>query len=74
MMSSLDSSVVPSAACWAASFGGCTGTRGKAWTTKPVVRKQQGCRVAERVVGVVGVVRVVGVDDAVIESLWGWSL
>jgi len=36
--------------------------------------KQQGCRVAERAVGVVGVVRVVGVDDAVIESLWGWSL
>ena len=77
MMSSRDSSVVPSAACWAASFGGCTGTRGKAWTIKPVVMKQQGCRVAVRVVGVVrvlGVVRVVGVEDAVVESLWGSSL
>ena len=77
MMSSLDSSVVPSAACWAASFGGCTGTRGKAWTIKSVIRKQLGCRVAVRVVGVVrvlGVVRVVGVEDAVVESLWGSSL
>jgi hypothetical protein len=32
--------------------------------------KQQGCRV----VGVVGAERVAGVEDAVIESLWGWSL
>lgn len=74
MMGSRDFSVVPSAACWAASFGGRTGSRGKAWTIKPVVMKQQGCRVAERVVGVVGAVRVVGVEDAVVESLWGSSL
>lgn len=88
MMSSRDSSVVPSAACWAASFGGCTGTRGKAWTIKSVMRKQLGCRVAVRVAGVAGVVgvvrvvrvvravrviRVVGVEEAVAESLWGSS-
>ena len=82
MMSSRDSSVVPSAACWAASFGGCTGSRGNAWTIKPVMRKQLGCRVAVRVVGVTGVVRVmrvvrvigvVGVEEVVADLLWGSS-